>query len=49
MTEEQHEYYEAQFKHLQSDVNSLLSGYDARAYFEKSKLPVQDLRKIWFV
>ncbi|XKL63471.1 hypothetical protein PGB90_005835 [Kerria lacca] len=47
MTEEQHEYYEAQFKHLQSDVNSLLSGYDARAYFEKSKLPVQDLRKIW--
>ncbi|KAK7591326.1 hypothetical protein V9T40_002939 [Parthenolecanium corni] len=47
MTKEQHEYYEAQFKQLQSDVNALINGYDARTYFEKSKLPVEELRKIW--
>ncbi len=48
MTEEQHEYYETQFKLLQPDLNGSISGNDARAYFEKSKLPVEDLRKIWY-
>lgn len=48
MTKEQHDYYEAQFKQLQPDVNALISGYDARTYFEKSKLPVEELRKIWY-
>lgn len=47
MTDEQHEYYETQFKNLQPDLNGLISGHDARSYFEKSKLPVEDLRKIW--
>lgn len=49
VTEEQHQYYETQFKHLQPDLNGLISGFDARAYFEKSKLPVEELSKIWLV
>lgn len=47
VTEEQHQYYETQFKHLQPDLNGFISGFDARAYFEKSKLPVEELSKIW--
>lgn len=49
INEEQHEYYETQFKSLQPDLNGLINGYEARTYFEKSKLPVEDLRKIWYV
>ena len=49
ITEDQHDYYETQFKSLQPDLNSLINGYDARTYFEKSKLPLEDLRKIWRV
>uniref|UniRef100_A0A1B6KP38 EF-hand domain-containing protein n=1 Tax=Graphocephala atropunctata TaxID=36148 RepID=A0A1B6KP38_9HEMI len=47
INEEQLEYYRTQFCSLQPDPNSLLPGPAARQFFEKSKLPVQDLRKIW--
>lgn len=47
INDEQSEYYRTQFCTLQSDPNSLLPGPTARHFFEKSKLPVQELRKIW--
>lgn len=47
ITTEQREYYTAQFRTLQSDVNALLAGPIARMFFEKSRLPVHELRKIW--
>lgn len=47
INEEQLEYYRAQFCTLQSDPNSLLPGAVGRQFFEKSKLPVQELKKIW--
>lgn len=47
ITNEQREYYTAQFRSLQPDPNGLLAGSIARLFFEKSKLPVQELRKIW--
>ncbi|KAF5274187.1 hypothetical protein FQA39_LY18732 [Lamprigera yunnana] len=47
ITPEQKEYYIAQFKSLQPDSNALLAGPIARLFFEKSRLPVQELRKIW--
>ncbi|KAF5291399.1 hypothetical protein FQR65_LT01709 [Abscondita terminalis] len=47
ITPEQREYYIAQFRSLQPDSNALLAGSIARLFFEKSRLPVQELRKIW--
>ncbi|RZF41313.1 hypothetical protein LSTR_LSTR000027 [Laodelphax striatellus] len=47
MNEEQLEYYRKQFCSLQPDPNSLLPGQVARKFFEKSRLPVQELSKIW--
>lgn len=47
ITNEQKEYYTAQFRSLQPDPSGLLAGSIARLFFEKSKLPVQELRKIW--
>lgn len=47
INEEQLEYYRTQFCNLQPDPNSLLPGSVARQFFEKSRLPVQELRKIW--
>ncbi|KAB0794153.1 hypothetical protein PPYR_13773 [Photinus pyralis] len=47
ITREQREYYTAQFRSLQPDSNALLAGSIARLFFEKSRLPVQELRKIW--
>lgn len=49
VTDEQRDYYRAQFLSLQPDCHGLLPGTVARAFFEKSKLPVTELRKIWFV
>lgn len=49
INDEQLEYYRAQFCTLQPDPNSLLPGSVARQFFEKSRLPVQELRKIWYV
>lgn len=47
ITSEQRDYYTAQFKALQPDTSALLQGQKARNFFEKSRLPVSELRKIW--
>lgn len=47
ITSEQREYYTTQFRSLQPDTDALLAGPVARMFFEKSRLPVQELRKIW--
>jgi hypothetical protein len=44
---EQREYYANQFRSLQPDTNALLAAPVARMFFEKSRLPVHELRKIW--
>ncbi|XP_039371019.1 ralBP1-associated Eps domain-containing protein 2 isoform X4 [Mauremys reevesii] len=47
ITEEQREYYINQFKSLQPDLNSLISGSVAKNFFTKSKLPIPELSHIW--
>ncbi|CAH0564170.1 unnamed protein product [Brassicogethes aeneus] len=47
ITTEQRDYYTKQFRSLQPDTNALLAGPVARLFFEKSRLPVHELRKIW--
>ncbi|XP_071992415.1 ralBP1-associated Eps domain-containing protein 2 isoform X1 [Engystomops pustulosus] len=47
ITEEQREYYTKQFKSLQPDLNSFISGSVARNFFTKSKLPISELSHIW--
>ncbi|KAG5894288.1 hypothetical protein JTB14_007433 [Gonioctena quinquepunctata] len=47
ITSEQREYYTNQFRSLQPDTNALLAGPVARMFFEKSRLPIHELRKIW--
>ncbi|XP_058794516.1 ralBP1-associated Eps domain-containing protein 1 [Phymastichus coffea] len=47
ISDEQREYYAAQFSTLQSNPDGLLAGSLARKFFEKSRLPVEELRKIW--
>ncbi|XP_037083315.1 LOW QUALITY PROTEIN: ralBP1-associated Eps domain-containing protein 1-like, partial [Pollicipes pollicipes] len=44
---EQRQYYVQQFLALQSDLAGLVPGHTAKAFFEKSKLPVAALSKIW--
>lgn len=47
ISDEQREYYAAQFARLQPDPEGLLAGHVARTFFEKSRLPVAELRRIW--
>ncbi|XP_033231061.1 ralBP1-associated Eps domain-containing protein 1 isoform X2 [Belonocnema kinseyi] len=47
INDEQREYYAAQFALLQPDPEGLLAGPVARTFFEKSRLPVAELRRIW--
>ncbi|XP_069613417.1 ralBP1-associated Eps domain-containing protein 2 isoform X2 [Ranitomeya imitator] len=47
ITQEQRDYYTNQFKSLQSDLNSFISGSIARNFFTKSKLPISELSHIW--
>ncbi|EDV32057.1 uncharacterized protein Dana_GF14230, isoform A [Drosophila ananassae] len=47
ITPEQREYYNKQFKAVQRDPHGLLSGQAARVFFEKSRIPVEELRHIW--
>uniref|UniRef100_UPI00398F89B3 ralBP1-associated Eps domain-containing protein 2 isoform X2 n=1 Tax=Pristiophorus japonicus TaxID=55135 RepID=UPI00398F89B3 len=47
ITEEQREYYFNQFKTLQPDLRSLISGSVAKDLFTKSKLPIRELSHIW--
>ncbi|XP_017077570.2 LOW QUALITY PROTEIN: ralBP1-associated Eps domain-containing protein 2 [Drosophila eugracilis] len=47
ITPEQREYYNKQFRTVQRDPHGLLSGQAARNFFEKSRIPVEELRHIW--
>ncbi|KAJ6667526.1 hypothetical protein lerEdw1_016647 [Lerista edwardsae] len=47
ITEEQREYYINQFRSLQPDLNSFISGSVAKNFFTKSKLPIPELSHIW--
>ncbi|XP_061396146.1 ralBP1-associated Eps domain-containing protein 1 [Musca vetustissima] len=47
ITPEQREYYFNQFKSVHHDTKGLLSGQAARVFFEKSRIPVEELRHIW--
>ncbi|KAL5281043.1 REPS1 family protein [Megaselia abdita] len=47
MTAEQKDYYFKQFIALQPNPKGLLSGHLARVFFEKSKIPTEELRIIW--
>ncbi|NWV00432.1 REPS2 protein, partial [Upupa epops] len=47
ITEEQRDYYVNQFKSLQPDLNSFISGSVAKNFFTKSKLPIPELSHIW--
>jgi len=48
MNEEQSKYYEEQFASLQPNPKALLSGTIARSFFEKSRLPLHELKEIWY-
>ena len=47
ITREQINYYTTQFFCLQSDPHGVIPGAEAKEFFERSKLPITDLRKIW--
>lgn len=47
ITEEQRQYYTEQFQTLQPDLHALISGTAAKEFFEKSRLPLTELSKIW--
>ncbi|CAG5128012.1 unnamed protein product, partial [Candidula unifasciata] len=47
ITDEQREYYVNQFKTMQPDLSAVITGPVAKHFFEKSKLPVVELSKIW--
>ncbi|KAG5674508.1 hypothetical protein PVAND_004470 [Polypedilum vanderplanki] len=47
ITSEQKEYYLKQFRTVQPVVSGLLSGVVAKVFFEKSRIPVEELRHIW--
>lgn len=49
MNEEQSKYYEEQFASLQPNPKSLLTGSIARSFFEKSRLPLHELKEIWYI
>ncbi|ELU03292.1 hypothetical protein CAPTEDRAFT_136435, partial [Capitella teleta] len=47
ITDEQREYYVNQFRTMQTDVRGVICGGIAKEFFEKSRLPVQELSRIW--
>lgn len=49
MNDEQSHYYEEQFATLQPNSKALLSGSIARSFFEKSRLPLNELKEIWYI
>ena len=40
-------YYEKQFKTMQPNINGFITGAVAKPFFERSKLPLSELSKIW--
>nr|CAG4644592.1 EOG090X01QX [Leptodora kindtii] len=47
ISSEQLAYYKGQFKTLQPDPSGLLGGSQAKQFFEKSRLPLTELSRIW--
>ncbi|KFB44701.1 AGAP008180-PA-like protein [Anopheles sinensis] len=47
ISQTQKEYYLKQFRTIQPDVHGLVSGPVARVFFEKSRIPIDELRHIW--
>jgi len=47
ITQEQHNYYVTQFKMMQPNPRGVIPGVLAKEFFEKSRLPINELRKIW--
>ncbi|CAH1224941.1 REPS1 [Branchiostoma lanceolatum] len=47
ITQEQRDYYTAQFKTMQPDLHGLIQGTTAREFFQRSKLPIAQLSRIW--
>ncbi|KAI8520753.1 RalBP1-associated Eps domain-containing protein 1 [Branchiostoma belcheri] len=47
ITQEQRDYYTAQFKTMQPDLHGLIQGTTAREFFQRSKLPIAELSRIW--
>ncbi|KAI9535812.1 hypothetical protein NQZ68_040315 [Dissostichus eleginoides] len=47
ISEEQLQYYTAQFRSLQPDLGGLILGSIAKNFFTKSKLPIPELSHIW--
>jgi len=47
ITKEQLNYYVTQFRSMQANPHGVIPGAQAKEFFEKSRLPIQELRKIW--
>ncbi|XP_053663046.1 ralBP1-associated Eps domain-containing protein 1 [Anopheles marshallii] len=47
ISQTQKEYYLKQFRTIQPDVHGLVTGPVARVFFEKSRIPIDELRHIW--
>lgn len=47
ISQTQKEYYLKQFRTIQPDTHGLVSGQVARVFFEKSRIPIEELRHIW--
>lgn len=47
ISQTQKEYYLKQFRTIQPDMHGLVSGQVARVFFEKSRIPIEELRHIW--
>lgn len=47
ITKEQYSYYVTQFRAMQANPRGVIPGTQAKEFFEKSRLPIQELRQIW--
>ncbi|XP_035915663.1 ralBP1-associated Eps domain-containing protein 1 [Anopheles stephensi] len=47
ISQTQKDYYLKQFRSIQPDVHGLVTGPVARVFFEKSRIPIDELRHIW--
>jgi len=47
ITKEQLNYYVTQFRTMQPNPHGVIPGGQAKEFFEKSRLPIQELRQIW--
>uniref|UniRef100_A0A2M4AK50 Putative ral-gtpase effector ralbp1 n=1 Tax=Anopheles triannulatus TaxID=58253 RepID=A0A2M4AK50_9DIPT len=47
ISQTQKDYYLKQFRTIQPDIHGLVTGPVARVFFEKSRIPIDELRHIW--